>query len=690
MSEEKDKIRNYIELWANEINKKYSGIMNLNDVEMMVKKIVKGDFSDKQGIIKQFFIERLIILERVNNFILEKNSLCPGFLSDEEINNILNRSLMSDRSYEEIEHAIYNYDGRLEKIEEFERIFSEVSSNEIDSNNLYLLGIDTKKTGLYLSSQEIDLLMITNLNSKEEIINYVNNCSQFLNKSIDELLPNLNLLDSNNELLDSFKEKLYMEYLNTLTGYLEYNSLSDDEKKNLKIKKMNIDLSNVDYQTVHRFKNDDFENVKAVSYAEMKSLNELIKSGNINSITIACGKFDDIMFKDIDGYKFDPYYVERAFQYCKSHNINMRYHALFDYGHAKRLLDSGLNSNNKEEILNSMKSYIKDSFDFIEKCNLEKPGTIDSVVIFNELVEKNKSKKDINSEYVMIWEKWFGINERDLMSCFDSVSIPKGINFIYNETTLAESSKKRDKVLEVFNKLKTARPNFIDTFGAQLHLSDDDLFGKDNNNLQDVASLLLVIQKDVESIECTEHDFHFSKSLSTYFQNLKNIGVSIDDKVYAVKNNLQTKISNVFKKKGVRFSKITYWNKFEKNDHNLVRVNKKYQDEFGKKSKRILSTMYAGLIKDGNNFKANSSLKKSDVVKGFDDERKKELSAMKDESVVKVAEKQNSSIKSDVKSYKKISNSRNSSNKGYINAFIYILLISTLFGVAVLILYLLK
>ena len=91
MSEEKDKIRNYIELWANEINKKYSGIMNLNDVEMMVKKIVKGDFSDKQGIIKQFFIERLIILERVNNFILEKNSLCPGFLSDEEINNIMSK-----------------------------------------------------------------------------------------------------------------------------------------------------------------------------------------------------------------------------------------------------------------------------------------------------------------------------------------------------------------------------------------------------------------------------------------------------------------------------------------------------------------------------------------------------------------------------------------------------------------------
>ena len=69
--------------------------------------------------------------------------------------------------------------------------------------------------------------------------------------------------------------------------------------------------------------------------------------------------------------------------------------------------------------------------DFIEKNNRQLPdGTmlINTVEVFNELVEKNKSDK--NSPYAMVWEKNFGITVDELMTHIKGPDFPTGASII--------------------------------------------------------------------------------------------------------------------------------------------------------------------------------------------------------------------------------------------------------------------
>ena len=127
---------------------------------------------------------------------------------------------------------------------------------------------------------------------------------------------------------------------------------------------------------------------------------------------------------------------------------------------------------------------LKKSIDFIEENNKQLADgskVINTVEIFNELVEKNKSNKD--SSYDMVWEKNFGITIDEIISCFDDIKKPVGVEFMYNETTLTESQRKRDKVEEVLFEIDKLSPNLIDSFGDQMHLSDEDVMTEKANRI---------------------------------------------------------------------------------------------------------------------------------------------------------------------------------------------------------------
>ena len=434
----------------------------------------------------------------------------------------------------------------------------------------------------------------------------------------------------------------------------------------------------VDFITqFNRYMKDDFENVKSVSYEEMKSLSNLISNDpSIDTIIIATGKFDNTIYQSSNGKVFDPYLTEKALYYCMSHNKHMRYHALFDQSHVDNLLRQGKGLKDHDKILAEMKFFVKKSIDFIEENNKQLADgskVINTVEIFNELVEKNKSNKD--SSYDMVWEKNFGITIDEIISCFDDIKKPVGVEFMYNETTLTESQRKRDKVEEVLFEIDKLSPNLIDSFGDQMHLSDEDVMTeKGKQNLAETAKMLKRIQdgkllidgkiKTIESkkTECTEHDFHFENEFLNNYEIAKNNGnVS---SLWNIKRNMQDYIGDCYLSNGVEFQRSTYWTLFGRNDHSLVRNNIKFAKET---NKPLLSSMQAGIIRDGTTF---------DGIKSLDTNKSMPLYIEKEQNYNKTQQLKNKTF------VKTMSNNKFSSDNGFANYLALILFIGLIIGVS--------
>ena len=593
-----------------------------------------------------------LIEQYINELVVSINSKYVGLITDEKKKKAIEMFKNSNGNLKsEIIPKINEIANQM--IEDFVKFQNHLSkfteNNQLGkSRELASLQLNTSKNGIYLSQQQIDLLMITELKSKEELKNYVENiCGQFPNMTVEDIVSNYRSIQTLDE-LEEAKKELYKKYQDSLISYLDNAKMNSIEQAKVKLEKLSITAQEqdaclsfisqgkiedvykylqqrhgVDFITqFNRYMKDDFENVKSVSYEEMKSLSNLISNDpSIDTIIIATGKFDNTIYQSSNGKVFDPYLTEKALYYCMSHNKHMRYHALFDQSHVDNLLGQGKGLKDHDKILAEMKSFVKKSIDFIEENNKQLADgskVINTVEIFNELVEKNKSNKD--SSYDMVWEKNFGITIDEIISCFDDIKKPVGVEFMYNETTLTESQRKRDKVEEVLFEIDKLSPNLIDSFGDQMHLSDEDVMTeKGKQNLVETAKMLkriqdgkLLIDGEIKTIkskktECTEHDFHFENEFLNNYEIAKNNGVT--DSLWSIKRNMQDYIGNCYLDNGVKFQRSTYWTLFGKNDHNLVRNNIKIAKENSKgANKPLLSSMQAGIIRDGTSFDDVKSL----------------------------------------------------------------------------------
>ena len=596
--------------------------------------------------------KKQLIEQYINELVLSINSKYVGLITDEKKKKAIEmfKNSNGDLKSEIIPKVNEIANQMIEDFVKFQNHLAKFTGNNQlgKSRELASLQLNTSKNGIYLSQQQIDLLMITELKSKEELKNYVENiCGQFPNMTVEDIVSNYRAIQTLDE-LEEAKKELYKKYQDSLISYLDSAKMNSIDQAKVKLEKFGITAQEqdaclsfisqgkiddvykylqqrhgVDFITqFNRYMKDDFENVKSVSYEEMKSLSNLISNDpSIDTIIIATGKFDNTIYQSSNGKVFDPYLTEKAFYYCMSHNKHMRYHALFDQSHVDNLLRQGKGLKDHDKILAEMKSFVKKSIDFIEENNRQLADgskVINTVEIFNELVEKNKSNKD--SSYDMVWEKNFGITIDEIISCFDDIKKPVGVEFMYNETTLTESQQKRDKVEKVLFEIDKLSPNLIDSFGDQMHLSDEDVMTeKGKQNLVETAKMLkriqdgkLLIDGEIKTIkskktECTEHDFHFEKEFLSNYEIAKNNGVT--DSLWSIKRNMQDYIGNCYLDNGVKFQRSTYWTLFGKNDHNLVRNNIKIAKENSKgANKPLLSSMQAGIIRDGTSFDDVKSL----------------------------------------------------------------------------------
>lgn len=648
-----------------------------------------------------------LIEQYINELVLSINSKYVGLITDEKKKKAIEmfKNSNGDLKSEIIPKINEIANQMIEDFVKFQNHLAKFTGNNQlgKSRELASLQLNTSKNGIYLSQQQIDLLMITELKSKEELKNYVENiCGQFPNMTVEDIVSNYRSIQTLDD-LEEAKKELYKKYQDSLISYLDNAKMNSIEQAKVKLEKLGITAQEqdaclsfisqgkiedvykylqqrhgVDFITqFNRYMKDDFENVKSVSYEEMKSLSNLISNDpSIDTIIIATGKFDNTIYQSSNGKVFDPYLTEKALYYCMSHNKHMRYHALFDQSHVDNLLRQGKGLKNHDKILAEMKFFVKKSIDFIEENNKQLADgskVINTVEIFNELVEKNKSNKD--SSYDMVWEKNFGITIDEIISCFDDIKKPVGVEFMYNETTLTESQRKRDKVEEVLFEIDRLSPNLIDSFGDQMHLSDEDVMTeKGKQNLVETAKMLkriqdgkLLIDGEIKTIkskktECTEHDFHFENEFLNNYEIAKNNGnVS---SLWNIKRNMQDYIGDCYLSNGVEFQRSTYWTLFGRNDHSLVRNNIKFAKET---NKPLLSSMQAGIIRDGTTF---------DGIKSLDTNKSMPLYIEKEQNYNKTQQLKNKTF------VKTMSNNKFSSDNGFANYLALILFIGLIIGVS--------
>ena len=637
----------------------------------------------------------------------------------------------------------------IEDYLEFQRHIQEmmIRKQEEQLDEVATLDLNTDKNGIFLSQQQIDLLMITELQSKEQIKEYIETaCGQFPYKNVEDIIENYESITTP-EQLEQAKRTLFEKYQESIIDYISNSQMSDVEKAKVKLERLGINGQELEtcLQQVSQGKinetfaylgqkygndfitkfnhsmNDDFDNVKSVSYDEMKSLSDLIqRDKSIDTIIMATGTYNNSVYPSLNGNVFDPFLTKKALQYCANHDIHMRYHTLFDQSRVEQLLKQGKGLKDHDQILAEMKSFVQVSIQYIEKYNRQlSDGSmlINEVEIFNELVERNKDNK--NAPYEMIWEKHFGITPKELASCFDDIKKPNGVEYMYNETTLTESPFKRQKVEETLDKIVNAKPNLIDRFGDQMHLSDEDIMTKKgSDNLQETAQMIKRIQdkkvyvdgkeKHIKT-ECTEHDFHFTKPFLENINKMQQSGQKVD--LWQVKRKMQNHISKTYTSNGVNFERSTYWSLFGKNDHNLVRANKsivkenKKRKEEGKKEKPLINTMSAGLVPDGKKFSNIKSLKSNNKQqKQSTQQEKPKPFAQRSQSEIQVHQqiKQKNQIIKQQKLQKKqmnktkvktltqsSSNGSSTGSKGFANVITLSLIVSFVSGALCMIVYML-
>ena len=268
----------------------------------------------------------------------------------------------------------------IEDYLEFQRHIQEmmIRKQEEQLDEVATLDLNTDKNGIFLSQQQIDLLMITELQSKEQIKEYIETaCGQFPYKNVEDIIENYESITTP-EQLEQAKRKLFEKYQESIIDYISNSQMSDVEKAKVKLERLGINGQELEtcLQQVSQGKinetfaylgqkygndfitkfnhsmNDDFDNVKSVSYDEMKSLSDLIqRDKSIDTIIMATGTYNNSVYPSLNGNVFDPFLTKKALQYCANHDIHMRYHTLFDQSRVEQLLKQGKGLKDHDQIL---------------------------------------------------------------------------------------------------------------------------------------------------------------------------------------------------------------------------------------------------------------------------------------------------------------------------------------------------
>ena len=435
----------------------------------------------------------------------------------------------------------------------------------------YSLSIKTPITGGYFSSEQIDLLSIIQCQSIDELMIFIANCDQI--NHVEGIFESIYGLD-----LEIAKQKIFESYQDTMVKHDQgLNESRKNRMKYLGVKSEEELMSVIDKKHPrskeilslnHHFISEEWDQTKSISYEEMKILNSQLSL--FNSMTIGSGK----IYKVINRYdrneatKFDFYFAKRDLDFAYRNGKQVRFHSLL-------VKDDGkiFNGKTKEEIMNIIKAYVKQSIDFIKDYNSnhkvhingkEEP-VINVVDLFNEIVSFDKNKQ---GKYYNIWEQKYGITMPELLSCFDYAlnNKPDGVSYLYNEPFL-EDDERRKKVFNILSEIDSLKPGLIDTLGSQMHITVSQNVDSIKRCFADFKRLQETTGK---KIQITEFDMSLGKNEIPRVYG-PNADITLEQ-VYDEKDKKISEISEIISSSGVNLSGISYWSLTDGIDCNLERL----------------------------------------------------------------------------------------------------------------------
>ena len=482
----------------------------------------------------------------------------------------------------------------------------------------FSLEIEAPINGIYLNSETIELLSIVQCKDISELMNYVRNCSQ-LNISEQEMesWAESDIESVKRRLVEQYKESLIpmeqsiKDRKSVLKSALEHTGIPSNEIESYisifqtegyegikqKLKNEHPESYATFTEKAHRFIGTERDQMRSLTYEELYGINDILPEHN--TILVASGRYYDVTKKMYDEQipdmeKHDFYYAQRGLDFCYRNGMHARYHTLLD----KQTMEEHLSGRPKEEVLQELQEYVKQSIDFISKYNekhkIDGKGVITSVDLFNEIIS-------FDSPYRNMWEELHGISNEELVSVFQYAldNKPEGITYVYNEPFL-ENPERRQAVLKELKQINSLCPGVIDTIGTQMHIEL-------TQSIEDVRQCFEDLKKSGVNVQITEFDMCVPERLMfdesgkirseqemVDFINQKT-GMTLGS-IAELKKIRMNEISKAIEETGVALEGITYWSISDTLDHNLERTNRKTFEQGLQRD--VATTRYAGLYSD--------------------------------------------------------------------------------------------
>ncbi|MGN1000928.1 MAG: endo-1,4-beta-xylanase [Bacilli bacterium] len=457
--------------------------------------------------------------------------------------------------------------------------------------DLYSLNVSTNNIGGYFSSEQLELLSIIQCKTYEELISFVYQCKQ-----LNGIFSKEDLQNSITQDLEQLKRSVFKSYQDTLVSHnSDKESVLNNTLYRLAIKQEDIEVIKRAYTTknketmkyirdymkarypddyesifkqVHQFISTERDQNKAYNlYDEFVLINERLEM--FDTLLVGSGKPDVVineLFEEDNKDKFDFYFAKRDLDFALKNNKHIRFHSLLTKGANEKLFDG----RTKEEILETLTTYVKATIDFVNEYNsthklADGTPVINSMDLFNEIVSFNKNAQ---GKYENIWETKYGITIQDICNIFAYAKEhkPEGVSYLYNEPFL-EDTERRKKVIEVLESINTTSNGLIDTLGSQMHIT----FETSDEQIQECFRDFKTLQNTQGiNIQITEFDLSLSER-----ETLKTIGSNPHvsyEQIYAIKRNRIDSISSIINNSGVRLKGVTYWSLTDNIDCNLERV----------------------------------------------------------------------------------------------------------------------
>ena len=171
--------------------------------------------------------------EYINSLALEVNKKYSGLIDKDKIKELYDKFRDSDKDFKE--DIVPDLNKLVEQImDEFEKLKSDLESMmrlkyESELKSLNSLDMEVDKSSIFLREQQVNLMIISELSTKESLRSYIENaCSEFPEINTNEILDNYDSI-INEEQIEEIKRTLSQRYEENLINYLSNSPLNNVE-----------------------------------------------------------------------------------------------------------------------------------------------------------------------------------------------------------------------------------------------------------------------------------------------------------------------------------------------------------------------------------------------------------------------------------------------------------------------------